>query len=171
MPGACAGADDATVAGVDSLSLKAGAAAHENKEPHSRSVAARRSAAAARPECLDCSGRSEEHTSELQSPSGISYAVFCLKKKIRQYATESVLLVESTTPSSSTPPAGLRPASSRDYPALFFFNEKATPEIYTPLYTLSLHDALPISASSRARRASCPSRVARWRACDRVNRP
>src|SRR5213595_4270105 len=28
--------------------------------------------------------RSEEHTSELQSPSVISYAVFCLKKK-KQY--------------------------------------------------------------------------------------
>src|SRR5213079_3718887 len=27
------------------------------------------------------SGRSEEHTSELQSPVVISYAVFCLKKK------------------------------------------------------------------------------------------
>ena len=27
--------------------------------------------------------RSEEHTSELQSPVPISYAVFCLKKKIR----------------------------------------------------------------------------------------
>src|SRR3546814_3822324 len=26
-------------------------------------------------------GRSEEHTSELQSPMRISYAVFCLKKK------------------------------------------------------------------------------------------
>ena len=26
-------------------------------------------------------GRSEEHTSELQSPEAISYAVFCLKKK------------------------------------------------------------------------------------------
>ena len=25
--------------------------------------------------------RSEEHTSELQSPEAISYAVFCLKKK------------------------------------------------------------------------------------------
>src|SRR3546814_5454943 len=29
-------------------------------------------------------GRSEEHTSELQSLMRISYAVFCLKKKIRQ---------------------------------------------------------------------------------------
>src|SRR3546814_7262582 len=28
--------------------------------------------------------RSEEHTSELQSLMGISYAVFCLKKKIQQ---------------------------------------------------------------------------------------
>ena len=47
--------------------------------------------------------RSEEHTSELQSRFGISYAVFCLKK-------------------------------------IFFFNDTATTEIYT----LSLHDALPI---------------------------
>src|SRR3546814_8424219 len=32
--------------------------------------------------------RSEEHTSELQSLMRISYAVFCLKKKIRQQITE-----------------------------------------------------------------------------------
>src|SRR3546814_5878330 len=33
----------------------------------------------------DCElGRSEEHTSELQSPMRISYAVFCLKKKKKQ---------------------------------------------------------------------------------------
>ena len=31
-------------------------------------------------QCWDCD-RSEEHTSELQSQSTISYAVFCLKKK------------------------------------------------------------------------------------------
>src|SRR3546814_3386520 len=31
--------------------------------------------------------RSEEHTSELQSLMRISYAVFCLKKKKRRYAT------------------------------------------------------------------------------------
>src|SRR6186713_3743808 len=29
----------------------------------------------------------------------------------------------------------------------FFFNDTATTEIYTPLYTLSLHDALPIFAA------------------------
>src|SRR3546814_6285532 len=32
---------------------------------------------------LDNTGRSEEHTSELQSLMRISYAVFCLKKKIK----------------------------------------------------------------------------------------
>src|SRR3546814_7094783 len=31
--------------------------------------------------CPRCQGRSEEHTSELQSLMRISYAVFCLKKK------------------------------------------------------------------------------------------
>src|SRR3546814_7433744 len=31
--------------------------------------------------CVPCWGRSEEHTSELQSLMRISYAVFCLKKK------------------------------------------------------------------------------------------
>src|SRR3546814_3120812 len=38
--------------------------------------------------CRDCSarsGRSEEHTSELQSLMRISYAVFCLKKKKHTY--------------------------------------------------------------------------------------
>src|SRR3546814_5441368 len=32
------------------------------------------------PDLPDCSARSEEHTSELQSLMRISYAVFCLKK-------------------------------------------------------------------------------------------
>src|SRR6056300_1977110 len=32
-----------------------------------------------------CSSRSEEHTSELQSHSEISYAVFCLKKKKKNW--------------------------------------------------------------------------------------
>src|ERR1043166_2863289 len=35
--------------------------------------------------------RSEEHTSELQSRFGISYAVFCLKKKINLYCDTVVL--------------------------------------------------------------------------------
>src|SRR3546814_7319806 len=32
--------------------------------------------------------RSEEHTSELQSPMRISYAVFCLKKTLKQYTQQ-----------------------------------------------------------------------------------
>src|SRR3546814_7874017 len=35
------------------------------------------------------SGRSEEHTSELQSLMRISYAVFCLKKKKQTYTEET----------------------------------------------------------------------------------
>src|SRR3546814_8085791 len=35
------------------------------------------------------STRSEEHTSELQSLMRISYAVFCLKKKIKQHNTKT----------------------------------------------------------------------------------
>src|SRR3546814_7157460 len=37
-----------------------------------------------RPVLVVASGRSEEHTSELQSLMRISYAVFCLKKKKKQ---------------------------------------------------------------------------------------
>src|SRR3546814_4773195 len=35
-------------------------------------------------------GRSEEHTSELQSLMRISYAVFCLKKKNKTYKTSKI---------------------------------------------------------------------------------
>src|SRR3546814_5171813 len=36
-------------------------------------------------------GRSEEHTSELQSLMRISYAVFCLKKKIKEQVTNAIV--------------------------------------------------------------------------------
>src|SRR3546814_6869069 len=39
--------------------------------------------------CTILDGRSEEHTSELQSLMRISYAVFCLKKKNRTVSTQS----------------------------------------------------------------------------------
>src|SRR6266511_1849052 len=82
----------------------------------------------------------------------ISYAVFCLKKK--KCHTSSLLAESRTTVSepdsrpnarssakaarhnSSTPQSGLRLAMA----VYFFFNDTATTEIYT----LSLHDALPI---------------------------
>src|SRR3546814_4974212 len=38
-------------------------------------------------------GRSEEHTSELQSLMRISYAVFCLKKKKQQYTVKNQHIV------------------------------------------------------------------------------
>src|SRR3546814_10419262 len=39
-----------------------------------------------------CDGRSEEHTSELQSLMRISYAVFCLKKKTKITTTHDTTL-------------------------------------------------------------------------------
>src|SRR5210317_1961941 len=78
--------------------------------------------------------RSEEHTSELQSHSEISYAVFCLKKKNTIVTLEKLIeLIDA-------------PASADTF---FFFNDTATTEIYTLSYTLSLHDALPISSRRR----------------------
>src|SRR3546814_1809765 len=41
------------------------------------------------------SGRSEEHTSELQSLMRISYAVFCLKKKKTQYTHTQTLYINT----------------------------------------------------------------------------
>src|SRR5881227_4074318 len=48
----------------------------------------------ARCEALGCAVRSEEHTSELQSRTVISYAVFCLKKKKNKKQERTV---ENTT--------------------------------------------------------------------------
>src|SRR3546814_10162361 len=47
-------------------------------------------------------GRSEEHTSELQSLMRISYAVFCLKKK-KQHNTTPTESTTHTTNSITTP--------------------------------------------------------------------
>src|SRR5258708_1725724 len=78
--------------------------------------------------------RSEEHTSELQSPDHLVCRLLLEKKKylqvildysyiIYKYYDRLALLFTSNT--------------------IFFFNDTATTEIYT----LSLHDALPISPS------------------------
>src|SRR3546814_3706664 len=42
-------------------------------------------------------GRSEEHTSELQSLMRISYAVFCLKKKKNYYKTNDITDIDKYT--------------------------------------------------------------------------
>src|SRR5213082_3619835 len=46
--------------------------------------------------------RSEEHTSELQSPDTISYAVFCLKKKNKQQKTTHILQISRRTRRNTT---------------------------------------------------------------------
>src|SRR2546422_110386 len=81
--------------------------------------------------------RIDRKSTRLNSSHGyISYAVFCLKKKKKN---------EEATPYFSL----LRHFCF----FFFFFNDTATTEIYT----LSLHDALPISTGSRSRSGSRPS--------------
>src|SRR5881296_905698 len=55
--------------------------------------------------CSSSRRRSEEHTSELQSHSNISYAVFCLKKKTRvcRWASRSSHPIKPRSPDSSWP--------------------------------------------------------------------
>src|ERR1051326_3758785 len=98
-------------------------------------------------------GRSEEHTSELQSHSFISYAVFCLKKQRQRQRGAGT---RGTAPLREAGGRGaVRLLHARgnevaqgdvgstivcDRLDVFFFNDTATTEIYP----LSLHDALPI---------------------------
>src|SRR6266571_539678 len=96
--------------------------------------------------------RSEEHTSE-PSHMSISYAVFCLKKKKNQQLAgqqpKSTMVSQLPTNRSTSSRCGsyvLAPRTVHSSAAylfaiFFFFNDTATTEIYT----LSLHDALPIS--------------------------
>src|ERR1043166_10338635 len=48
--------------------------------------------------------RSEEHTSELQSRFGISYAVFCLKKKKKKYCRKPNRPTSTVTTSITSQP-------------------------------------------------------------------
>src|SRR5262250_295830 len=88
--------------------------------------------------------RSEEHTSELQSPMYLVCRLLLEKNKLPSSSLSPGKNVFSggtpcQDPANIVPP---RPSASfgpRTFP-LFFFNDTATTEIYT----LSLHDALPI---------------------------
>src|SRR5260363_145210 len=80
--------------------------------------------------------RSEEHTSELQSPDQLVCRLLLEKKK-----SHRLLHAKHTAPTGAraVPPPG--PATPvMESATRFFFNDTATTEIYT----LSLHDALPI---------------------------
>src|SRR6266853_1888107 len=82
--------------------------------------------------------RSEEHTSELQSQSNLVCRLVLEKKKTCVRMGNDIF-TSPDFPAEIRAPAGTR-AGVSGY-QLFFFNDTATTEIYT----LSLHDALPIS--------------------------
>src|SRR6056300_452928 len=91
--------------------------------------------------------RSEEHTSELQSHSEISYAVFCLKKKKthRGALPDRRRSRRPRAPTGALPCRDHRPHQDHGRAGLrLFFTDPAPPKIYTNLNTLPLPDALPI---------------------------
>src|SRR5260370_28626 len=85
--------------------------------------------------------RSEEHTSELQSHLNLVCRLLLEKKKNKTLST-ALLSTVSRLLSSLLGAWLCRSLCS----VLFFFNDTATTEIYT----LSLHDALPICGPSRS---------------------
>src|SRR6266404_4038292 len=90
--------------------------------------------------CLACRrARSEEHTSELQSLAYLVCRLLLEKKKVKapvaeQYFFSLAVIIDGFFLRGGR---GTAPPQNRLY---FFFNDPATTEIYT----LSLHDALPI---------------------------
>src|SRR5260364_442188 len=78
--------------------------------------------------------RSEEHTSELQSPDPLVCRLLLEKKNKRNQPSLD------RDPRNSVFGAGVLSDRHHDRRSFFFFNDTATTEIYT----LSLHDALPI---------------------------
>src|ERR1039457_1093918 len=81
-------------------------------------------------------GRSEEHTSELQSPCNLVCRLLLEKNETRAAHTPAIC----PRALHSAPQPTIPPRQSNAFRPSFFFNDTATTEIYT----LSLHDALPI---------------------------
>src|SRR6266542_3393726 len=94
--------------------------------------------------CCPAPQTQDRKSTRLNSSHGsISYAVFCLKKKKRAGVVLERQLLRA--PLSDLPPSlldrrGVYLACEPHHLLVFFFNDPATTEIYT----LSLHDALPI---------------------------
>src|SRR6266436_4229463 len=94
--------------------------------------------------------RSEEHTSELQSRLHLVCRLLLEKKNVTPIAkSHRQQLTDREEPSERVASVGY--LSTREGPSaagalLFFFNDTRTTEIYT----LSLHDALPISVQLAA---------------------
>src|ERR1039458_6933120 len=80
--------------------------------------------------------RDRKSTRLNSSHLGISYAVFCLKKK--EIPIEHLVEIAFELVAAQSQRFSFSPLRCRK--RLFFFNDTATTEIYT----LSLHDALPI---------------------------
>src|SRR5476649_684889 len=87
-------------------------------------------------------GRSEEHTSELQSHSDLVCRLLLEKKKPDSVPHVSIPSASRRSGRCFAATRRHRRSVSSRSPArpVFFFNDTATTEIYT----LSLHDALPI---------------------------
>src|SRR6266487_1073324 len=86
------------------------------------------------------------------SHPSISYAVFCLKKKKRfpfAIVNEQHFIPRDCRIGSRVfvPASSRKPRKEEKTQQSFFFNQPGT----TGIYTLSLHDALPISIYRRAR--------------------
>src|SRR5215510_1235266 len=95
----------------------------------------------------DSDGTADRKSTRLNSSHvAISYAVFCLKKKTEAGgARQIVVRNEGEIAGVESFLAKNRSSTSS---SIFFFNDTATTEIYT----LSLHDALPISSDGTLRR-------------------
>src|SRR3954466_14991008 len=115
--------------------------------------------------------RSDRKSTRLNSSHTIiSYAVFCLKKKKKKRHEHDVTItyVDAVIHTDHTvralvslcgavlPQEGSSPPLCRLF-FFFFFNDTATTEIYT----LSLHDALPISAPENDSAESSAERTVR----------
>src|SRR6185436_6305029 len=113
---------------------------------------------------------SEEHTSELQSPDQLVCRLLLEKKKkiaekyspsvrsnFKKISSSRIFISNSKLHRLLGSPEGRVENTLRIFFFIFFVNDTATPEIYT----LSLHDALPISrqgARAAAGRAGARTR-------------
>src|SRR5258708_4032897 len=84
--------------------------------------------------------RSEAHTSELQSPDHLVCLLLLDKKPHTASLRTPLNRISTKRASHSRSVQHDESTSACYYSSLFFFNDTATTEIYT----LSLHDALPI---------------------------
>src|SRR6202041_2365420 len=105
--------------------------------------------------------RSEEHTSELQSPVHLVCRLLLEKKKVYKKLGLRGRDAPAPTRGADLPSValvGFNEELAKTIPPFFFFNDTATPEIYT----LSLHDALPIWPSRLSSATRSGPAAASW---------